>query len=104
MDHEREARRRAEVVPGLVVGDVIDLRGGADGRIFRGLYAGSPGAKTAGILVHGIGVHPDHGVIGTLRMALADKGFSTLSIQMPVLAAEAPPQAYAKLLAPAAAS
>jgi alpha/beta superfamily hydrolase len=42
-------------------------------------------------------VHPDHGVLGTLRMALANKGFSTQSIQMPVLTADAPPESYAPL-------
>jgi hypothetical protein len=95
-DYEREARWRAEVVPNVVVGDAVDLRG-SDGRSFLGLYTATPGARTALVIVHGIGVHPDHGVIGALRMALADKGFTTLSIQMPVLAADAPPDAYVKL-------
>ena len=93
-DFEREARWRSEVVPNLVVGEAIDLRS-ADGRVFLGLYTATSGAKTALVIVHGIGVHPDHGVIGTLRMTLADKGFSTLSIQMPILAADARPDAYA---------
>ncbi len=100
-DYEREARWRAEVVPNLVVGDAVDLQG-ADGRVFLGLYAESAGAKTALVIVHGIGVHPDHGLVGALRMALADNGFSTLSIQMPVLAADAPPQSYETTFALAA--
>lgn len=91
-DFEREARWRAEVVPNLVVGEPIDLR--ADGRPFLGIYTGHAGARTALVIVHGIGVHPDHGIVGTLRMALADRGFATLSIQMPVLAADASPQSY----------
>lgn len=95
-DYEREARWRAEVVPNIVVGDAVDLRT-ADGRTFFGLYVDSPGATRAMVIVHGIGVHPDHGIVGTLRMALADRGFATLSIQMPVLAADAPPEAYARL-------
>lgn len=96
-DFDREARWRAEVVPNVVVGDPVDLPT-ADGRAFLGLYTPKAGAKTALVIVHGIGVHPDHGIIGTLRMALADKGFTTLSIQMPVLAADAAPEAYAKLM------
>jgi predicted alpha/beta-hydrolase family hydrolase len=96
-DFEREARWRAEVVPNLVVGEAVDLRT-TDGRAFLGLYTASAGAKTALVIVHGIGVHPDHGVIGTLRMALADKGFTTLSIQMPVQVADAPADAYARLM------
>lgn len=95
-DFEREARWRAEVVPNVVVGDAVDIRG-SDGRPFLGLYTATPGARTALVIVHGIGVHPDHGVIGALRMSLADKGFTTLSIQMPVLAADAPSDAYVKL-------
>jgi hypothetical protein len=96
-DFEREARWRAEVVPNLVVGEAVDLRT-TDGRAFLGLYTASAGAKTALVIVHGIGVHPDHGIIGTLRMALADKGFTTLSIQMPVQAADAAADAYATLM------
>ena len=96
-DFQREARWRDEVVPNLVVGEAVDLRT-ADGRAFLGLYTVSPGAKTALVIVHGVGVHPDHGVIGTLRMALADKGYTTLSIQMPVQAADAPADAYAKVM------
>jgi alpha/beta superfamily hydrolase len=39
-------------------------------------------------------VHPDHGVIGVLRTKLADLGWTTLSIQMPVQAADARSEAY----------
>lgn len=54
------------------------------------------------MIVHGIGVHPDHGIIGKLRMDLADKGFATLAIQMPVLASDAPADHYEPLFANAA--
>lgn len=99
-DYEREARWRAEVVPNIVVGEPVDIAHG--GRSFLGLYTAAAGAKTAVVIVHGIGVHPDHGVIGTLRMALADRGYSTLSIQMPVLAADAAQEAYPPLFPDAA--
>jgi len=39
-------------------------------------------------------VHPDYGLIGELRARLADAGYTTLSIQMPVLAADAPAARY----------
>jgi alpha-beta hydrolase superfamily lysophospholipase len=55
------------------------------------------GATRGVIVVHGIGVHPDWGLIGGLRTGLADAGFATLSVQMPVLAADAPRDAYAEL-------
>jgi len=104
-DFEREARWRAEVVPGLVAGEAVDIPG-PGGRVFLGLLtepAGAdPGNTTLLVIVHGIGVHPDHGIIGTLRMDLADKGYATLAIQMPVLASDAPADHYEPLFANAA--
>lgn len=87
-DYEREKRWAAEVVPNLVVGDAVQLKL-PSGREFLGLYVESKTAKTAILLAHGVGVHPDHGVIGILRSSLADLGYATLSIQMPVQKAEA---------------
>lgn len=105
LDPEREARWRAEVVPGIVVGEAVDIPGPGD-RPFLGLLTEPPGVDRAAtpllVLVHGIGVHPDHGVIGTLRMDLADKGYATLSIQMPVLASDAPAEHYEPLFGNAA--
>jgi pimeloyl-ACP methyl ester carboxylesterase len=41
-----------------------------------------------------MGVHPDWGLIGRLRSALADDGYTTLSVQMPVLAQTAQAEQY----------
>jgi DNA-binding CsgD family transcriptional regulator len=38
------------------------------------------------IVVHGLGVHPDRGLINPLRSQLAEQGYATLPVQMPVLA------------------
>jgi alpha/beta superfamily hydrolase len=92
-DYAREARWKSEVVGNLVVGDAVDLRL-PSGRTFLGLYTAGRAQLPALVIVHGSGVHPDHGVIGSLRVALSDMGFTTLSIQMPVLAADAPAQDY----------
>lgn len=104
-DFEREARWRAEVVPGLVVGEAVDIPG-PGGRAFLGLLTEPTGADPAKttllVLVHGIGAHPDHGIIGRLRMDLADKGYATLAIQMPVLASDAPAEHYEALFGNAA--
>jgi len=103
-DFEREARWRAEVVPGLVTGEAFDIPGPA-GRAFLGLlteHATDPAKTTLLVIVHGIGVHPDHGIVGRLRMDLADKGYATLAIQMPVLASDAPSDRYEALFANAA--
>jgi dienelactone hydrolase len=86
-DYEREKRWADEVVPTVVVGDAVWLDGPA-GRKFLGLYAPAKAERPALVIVHGIGVHPDHGVIGVLRARLTDLGYTTLSIQMPVLAAD----------------
>ena len=95
-DYEREKRWSDEVVPGLVVGDAVWLEG-PEGRKFLGLYTETARARAALLIVHGVGVHPDHDVIGTLRSSLADAGYATLSIQMPVLNAEATPREYQAL-------
>jgi pimeloyl-ACP methyl ester carboxylesterase len=100
-DYEREARWKSEVLGNLVVGDAVDLRL-PSGRSFLALYTAGKPESPAIVLAHGVGVHPDHGIIGTLRVALADMGFTTLSIQMPVLAAAATPQDYHPALFPEA--
>ncbi len=87
-DYEREKRWSDEIVPGLVVGDAVWLDG-PGGRKFLGLLTETRNAAAAVLLVHGVGVHPDHGVIGALRTSLADAGYTTLSIQMPVQKADA---------------
>jgi alpha/beta superfamily hydrolase len=93
-DYARERRWSEEVVPGLVVGDAVWLEG-QGGHKFLGLHTEPGGARANVLVVHGIGVHPDHGVIGALRTGLADAGYNTLSIQMPVLGADATPKEYA---------
>jgi len=62
--------------------------------MFLTIYTEASNAKAGLVMVHGMGVHPDWGLIGTLRSALADHGYTTLSVQMPVLAAEAKPEDY----------
>lgn len=96
-DYEREKRLAAEVASSLVVGDAVQVKlpeGVSGGREFLGLYTELKGAKTAVLLLHGVGVHPDFGVIGSLRVALADLGFTTLSIQMPVQKSDAKLEDY----------
>lgn len=100
-DYAREKRWADEVVPGLVVGDAVWLET-STGRKFLGIHAPAAKPKGALVIVHGIGVHPDHSLIGTLRGKLTDLGWTTLSIQMPVAAADARPEAYYPALFPEA--
>lgn len=100
-DYAREKRWADEVVPNVVVGDAVWLQE-KEGRKFLGLYTPVKGAKRAVLLVHGIGVNPNHGIIGELRVALSDMGYATLSIQMPVQAADAEASDYYPKLFPEA--
>jgi pimeloyl-ACP methyl ester carboxylesterase len=100
-DYAREQRIADEIVPAIVVGDPVRLPG-PDNRSFLGIYTPADGAKAAAVLVHGYGVHPDWGLIGELRSNLADVGYTTLSIQMPVLATENKPEDYLPLFPNAA--
>ena len=83
-DHEREARWAEQTVQGLVVGDAVWLQQGS-GHRFLALYTPAAQARGAVIIAHGRGWSPDHELYGALRTKLAEAGYSTLSIQMPVL-------------------
>lgn len=88
-DVARETRWAEQVVPQLVVGDAVWLATPQHPRVLA-LYTEPPKTtREAVVVVHGMGVNPDWNLIGVLRTALADRGFATLSVQMPVLAADA---------------
>jgi alpha-beta hydrolase superfamily lysophospholipase len=93
-DYVREQKWADEVVPGLVVGDPVYLQTPRGHHRFLTLFTPVAGTDKAVVVVHGMGIHPDWGMVGTLRTELADRGFTTLSIQMPVLAADAKGEAY----------
>lgn len=94
IDYIREGRWAQEVLAALVVGEPVYLATPARSRVLA--LAAEPAGTSKGsvIVVHGLGVHPDWGLIGGVRSGLADLGFSTLSVQMPVLAADAPRDDY----------
>jgi predicted alpha/beta-hydrolase family hydrolase len=100
-DYAREQRWADEITPGLVVGDAVYLAQRA-GHMFLAIYTAAAAASAAVITVHGMGVHPDWALIGVLRSGLADQGYTTLSVQMPVLAADAKAEAYPPLFPDAA--
>lgn len=83
-DYAREKRWADEITPTVVVGDPVYIEQ-KNKHKFLGLYTEAPGAKMGVVIVHGSGIHPDWGLIGTLRQRLADQGYTTFSIQMPVL-------------------
>lgn len=100
-DYAREQRWADEVTPAIVVGDAVQLALPA-GRKFLAIWTPAPQAAAGVIVVHGLGLHPDWGLNGTLRSRLADQGYSTLSVQMPVLASDVKGPAYPPLFPEAA--
>jgi pimeloyl-ACP methyl ester carboxylesterase len=100
-DYAREKKWADEITPGIVVGDPVYLEQ-ANKHKFLGIYTETAGAKMGLVVVHGIGIHPDWGMVGTLRQGLADQGYTTLSIQMPILAVDAQAEAYAPTMPEAA--
>jgi len=90
-DYAREKRWADEITPAIVAGDprYLDLtEGSGKGHKFLTIFTEGTNKTTAIVLAHGIGVHPDHSLIGVLRTRLADAGYTTLSIQMPVAKSE----------------
>jgi alpha/beta superfamily hydrolase len=86
------------VVPSIVVGDPVYLATAASPKVLAILTVPAGAAAGGIVVVHGLGVHPDWGLIGGIRSALADAGYVTLSVQMPVLDANATRDDYAATL------
>jgi len=84
-DYEREARLAEQIVDDIFDGEPIWLE--ANDHRFLGIYTvNEEQSKGTVIILHGRGYHPDWPeVAGPLRTGLIDAGWSTLSLQMPVL-------------------
>ena len=83
-DYAREKRWADEILPTLMVGDGVWLAQ-RNGHRFLALYTVADKPRGAVIVAHGRGWSPDYELYGTLRTRLADAGYTTLSIQLPVL-------------------
>ena len=92
-DYDREKRWADEITAGIVVGDPVYLEQ-KNGHRFLGILTEANSPRMGLVVVHGMGLHPDWDMIGTLRQRLPDHGYTTLAIQMPVLAADAQFDAY----------
>jgi dienelactone hydrolase len=100
-DYAREKRWADEITPAILVGDPVYLAQ-KSGHKFLALHAPNAQARAGVIVVHGMGVHPDWNLINVLRSQLAEQGYATLSLQMPVLAADAKGEQYPALFPEAA--
>jgi len=67
-----------------MIGDAVWLQQ-KNGHKFLSLYTEAKNAKVGLIIAHGRGWSPDFELYGTLRTRLAELGYTTLSIQLPVL-------------------
>ena len=97
-DLEREERWRQQVEENLFDGETRMLQ---DGDVeFLAIEMAASGSRPEGavLLLHGRGVHPDWPqVISPLRTQLPEQGWSTLSLQLPVLDPKAELEAYVPL-------
>ena len=100
-DYAREKRWADEITPAILVGDAVYLEL-KSGRKFLAVWAPNAKAVTGVIVVHGLGLHPDWGLINPLRSQLSEQGYATLSVQVPVLAAEIRGEQYPPLFPEAA--
>ncbi len=103
-DYAREKRWADEITPAILVGDPVYLAL-KSGHKFLAIYtpnATRAKARAVVIVVHGMGVHPDWNLINALRSQLPEQGYATLSVQMPVLAADAKAESYPALFPEAA--
>jgi len=83
-DYAREKRWSDEILKSLVIGDAIWLEQ-KNKHKFLGLYTEAANPRGAVVIAHGRGWSPDFELYGTLRTRLAELGYTTLSIQLPVL-------------------
>ena len=96
-DLEKEKRWADQVVDALLDGDAHYLNDGTND--FLSLVTESEDESTVGaVVIHGTGVHPNWAdVIQPLRVGLAENGWHTISIQMPVLSNDATHDDYTPL-------
>ena len=83
-DYEREKRWSDSILKTLMIGGAVWLEQ-KNGHRFLSLYTEAEKPRGAVIVAHGRGWNPDFELYGTLRTRLAELGYSTLSIQLPVL-------------------
>lgn len=87
-DLAREKRMADEIVDAILDGDEVFLK--ANGHEFLSIYTEAEPAKGLAIILHGRGFHPDWpDTVNPLRVGLVESGWSTLSVQMPVLEKQA---------------
>lgn len=78
----------SEIVDSILDGEPVTLE--ADGQEFLGIFTEADEPRGSVLVLHGRGFHPDWPtVVQPLRVGLAEQGWNTLSIQLPVLEKQA---------------
>ncbi|MDH5593858.1 MAG: alpha/beta hydrolase family protein [Gammaproteobacteria bacterium] len=89
-DFEREKRLEEQVVDIIFDGEPVFLNAGNRKFLALHMETDQEPEKGAVIILHGRGYHPDwKNVANPLRIGLTEKGWDTLSLQMPVLEKDA---------------
>jgi len=97
-DLAKEKRWADQIIDSLLDGEAIYLNDGKTDFLAIETLADNP-KKTGIIILHGIGIHPDwETVIQPLRVQLAENGWNTLSLQMPILGNDATGKDYEPLM------
>jgi pimeloyl-ACP methyl ester carboxylesterase len=84
LDYEREKRWADQILPAVLVGEVVWIKQ-PNGHQFLTIYTEAQAPRGAVIVGHGRGWNPDFELYGALRVKLAEQGYATLAVQLPVL-------------------
>ncbi len=104
IDREWEQQIAERLAEQAEVTETVWLKAGEEE--FLGLFNRQTSDKAAGaiIILHGMGAHADWPrLISPLRLSLPEQGWSTLSIQLPLVAIDNPVEDYGKTLVAATA-
>ncbi len=87
-DIEREKRLASQIVDSIIDGEPVFLKSGD--HEFISIYTEADEPIGSVMIMHGRGFHPNWSdVVYPLRVGLAEQGWNTLSLQMPVMDKEA---------------
>jgi dienelactone hydrolase len=96
-DIAREKRLARQVVDSIIDGEAVFLKSG--NHEFLSIYTEADEPRGAVIIMHGRGFHPNWADVAyPLRVGLAEQGWNTLSLQMPVLDKEAKYYDYLEIM------
>lgn len=97
-DRDKEKRWAEQITDSLLDGEAVYLSDGKADFLAIDTQADEP-KDVAIIVIHGVGIHPDWStIIQPLRVQLSEEGWSTLSLQMPILSNDASMEDYKPLI------